>query len=87
MKTPDKLVQRVINKMYLRANQGMIKFGNTMEDTKKTKKEWLIEAQQEALDMAVYLEKCIQDEDETIVSWEGEDVKVKELEDSYGGTI
>mgnify|MGYP006408671707 CR=1 FL=1 len=67
--------------------KGMIKFGNTMEDAKKTKKEWLIEAQQEALDMAVYLEKCIQDEDETIVSWEGEDVKVKQLEDSYGGTI
>ena len=82
MKTPDKLVQKVMNKMALRANQGMIKFGNTMEDAKKTKKEWLIEAQQECLDMAVYLEKCI--EDESTVSWEGEDVIINE---SYGGTI
>ena len=85
MKTPDKLVKRVMNKMALRANQGMIKFGNTMEDAKKTKKEWLIEAQQECLDMAVYLEKCI--EDESTVSWEGNDIKIKELNESYGGTI
>ena len=82
MKTPDKLVKKVMNKMALRANQGMIKFGNTMEDAKKTKKEWLIEAQQECLDMAVYLEKCI--EDESTVSWEGEDVIIN---DSYGGKI
>ena len=82
MKTPDKLVKKVMNKMALRANQGMIKFGNTMEDAKKTNKEWLIEAQQECLDMAVYLEKCI--EDESTVSWEGEDVIINE---SYGGTI
>ena len=82
MKTPDKLVKKVMNKMALLANQGMIKFGNTMEDAKKTKKEWLIEAQQECLDMAVYLEKCI--EDESTVSWEGEDVIINE---SYGGTI
>ena len=38
MKTPDKLVKRVMDKMALRANQGMIKFGNTMEDAKKTNK-------------------------------------------------
>ena len=92
MKTPDKLVQRVINKMSLRANQGMIKFGNTMEDAKKSKIEWLKEAQQECLDMAVYLEKCIEDEykrTEKIVSWEGEEVKLKDLNEneSYGGTI
>ena len=82
MKTPDKLVKKVMNKMALRANQGMIKFGNTMEDAKKTKNELLIEAHQECLDMAVYLEKCI--EDESTVSWEGEDVIINE---SYGGTI
>ena len=85
MKTPDKLVKRVMDKMALRANQGMIKFGNTMEDAKKSKIEWLKEAQQECLDMAVYLEKCI--EDESVLSWEGEDVSIKELNESYGGTI
>ena len=77
MKTSDKLVKRVMNKMALRANQGMIKFGNTMEDAKKTNKEWLIEAQQECLDMAVYLEKCI--EDESVLTWEAESVKVKDI--------
>ena len=85
MKTPDKLVKRVMDKMALRANQGMIKFGYTMEDAKKSKIEWLKEAQQECLDLAVYLEKCI--EDESVLSWEGEDVKIKELNESYGGTI
>jgi len=87
MKTPDKLVKRVMDKMALRANQGMIKFGNTMEETKKTQIQWLKEAQEECLDMAVYLEKCI--EDESTVSWEGEEVKLKDLNEneSYGGTI
>ena len=92
MKTPDKLVKRVMDKMALRANQGMIKYGNTMEETKKTKLEWLKETQEELLDAAVYLEKCIEDEykrTEKIVSWEGEEVKLKDLNEneSYGGTI
>ena len=82
MKTPDKLVKRVMDKMALRANQGMIKFGNTKEETNKSQILWLKEAQDECLDMAVYLEKCI--EDESTVSWEGEDVIINE---SYGGTI
>ncbi len=77
MITKDKLVQRVADKMFSRANKGIIKYGNTMEQTKKSKKEWLIEAQQEALDMAVYLEKCIENENEN----------EKILNESYGGTI
>ena len=77
MITKDKLVQRVADKMFNRANKGIIKYGNTMEQTNKSKKEWLIEAQQEALDMAVYLEKCIENENEN----------EKILNESYGGTI
>ena len=92
MKTPDKLVKRVMDKMALRANQGMIKFGNTMEETKKTKIQWLKETQEELLDAAVYLEKCIEAEykrTEKIVSCEGEKVNIKDLDEnkSYGGTI
>ena len=82
MNTPDKLVKRVMDKMALRANQGMIKFGNTMDETKKTQIQWLKEAQEECLDMAVYLEKCIEDEyekTEKIVSWEAESVKIKDI--------
>jgi len=48
--------------MAIRANQGKIKFGDYMEETTKSKKQWLKEAQEECLDMAVYLEKCIEDE-------------------------
>ena len=80
--TKDKLVQRVMDKMARRANKGKKKFGDYMHETKKNKLQWLKEAQEECLDMAMYLEKCI--EDESTVSWEGEDVIINE---SYGGTI
>ena len=62
MVTKDKLVQRVMDKMIIRANNDIIKYGNTMADAKKTKKEWLEEAQQECLDQAIYLQKCIEEE-------------------------
>ena len=73
--------------MAIRANKGKIKFGDYMQQTKKTKLQWLKEAKEECLDMAVYLEKCI--EGESTVSWEGEEVKLKDLNEneSYGGTI
>ena len=77
MDTPDKLVKRVMDKMALRANQGLIKYGNTMEETTKTKIEWLKETQEELLDAAVYLEKCI--EDESVLTWEAESVNVKDI--------
>jgi len=51
-----------MDKMIIRANNGIIKYGNTMADAKKTKKEWLEEAQQECLDQAIYLQKCIEEE-------------------------
>ncbi len=39
--TKDKLVQRVMDKMAIRANQGIIKYGSTITSAKKTRKEWL----------------------------------------------
>ena len=75
METKDKLVQKVMNKLAIRANNGIKKYGNTMEEAKKTKKEWLIEAQQECLDMAVYLEKCINEEG---LTWECETITTKD---------
>ena len=52
----------------------------------------LKESQEELLDAEVYLEKCIEAEykrTEKIVSWEGEKVNIKDLDEneSYGGTI
>lgn len=62
MQTKDKLVKRVMNKLAIRANNGIKKYDNTMEETKKTRKEWLIDAQEESLDLAVYLQKLIDGE-------------------------
>ncbi len=62
MITKDKTAQKVSDKIITRANKGIIKFGNTMEQAKKTRKEWLIDAQEECLDMAMYLQKLIDEE-------------------------
>ena len=38
---------------------GKRKYNTTMERKDLTRKAWLIHAQEEALDLAVYLQKCI----------------------------
>tara|TARA_R100001230_G_C5683298_1_gene191114 strand:- start:406 stop:597 length:192 start_codon:yes stop_codon:yes gene_type:complete len=43
-----------------RAEVGKEKYGVTMETAPLTKLEWLIHAQQEAMDLAVYLQKLIE---------------------------
>lgn len=50
----------VAQKLFLRADRGLKKYGVTMERTDLTRREWLMHAQEEAMDLAVYLEKCIQ---------------------------
>ena len=62
MITKDKIAQKVSDKIITRANKGKIKFGDYMHETKKTRKEWLIDAQEECLDMALYLQKLIDEE-------------------------
>ena len=62
METKDKLETRVMNKLAIRANNGIKKYGNTMEEAKKTRKEWLIDTQEECFDMAIYLQKLIDEE-------------------------
>lgn len=52
--------QSVINKIQSRAEVGHNKYGTTMDRKDLTELEWLIHAQEEAMDMAVYLEKLIQ---------------------------
>jgi len=52
--------QRVASKIEARALKGKEKYGTTMERTDLSRKEWLIHAQEEAMDLAVYLEKLIQ---------------------------
>jgi len=51
-------------KILQRAETGLNKYGITMERSDLTKLEWLVHAQNEALDLAVYLQKLIQEEEE-----------------------
>ena len=57
----DPIVDAVMKRMRLRSMAGMKKYGVTMERPDVTTVEWLRHAQEEALDLAVYLERCIRD--------------------------
>lgn len=57
----DPIVAAVLNKMAKRSEEGMKKYGVTMERKDVTTVEWLRHAQEEAMDFAVYLERCIRD--------------------------
>jgi len=60
----DKNVDAVINKMTQRAEIGFKKYGVTTERTDLTNKQWLIHAQEEAMDLAIYLQRIINDLDD-----------------------
>jgi hypothetical protein len=57
MKTKDKLVQSVIDRIAKRSDAGIKKFGCTMLESKKPTIAWIDEAQQELSDAIIYLEK------------------------------
>ena len=52
----------VATKLLKRAELGLAKYGVTMERTDLSRLDWLIHAQEEAMDLAVYLERLIYDE-------------------------
>ena len=54
----------VCRKIQARSDVGKQKYGVTMEEETLTRLEWLIHAQQEAMDLAVYLQKLIEMEEE-----------------------
>ena len=58
----DANVISVINKMTRRAEIGLEKYGVTTERKDLTRKQWLTHAQEEAMDLAIYLERLIQEE-------------------------
>ena len=47
-----------------RADVGLAKYGTTVRDAGLSRLEWLIHAQEEAMDLAVYLQRLIEMEDE-----------------------
>ena len=57
---------RVCTKITQRAQVGKEKYGTTMDRKDLTKLQWLKHAQEEAMDLAVYLEKIIQEEENDI---------------------
>ena len=59
---PDPIVETVREKLKMRSEAGMLKYGVTLERKDLSKLDWLRHAQDEALDLANYLEVLIQRE-------------------------
>jgi len=57
----SKIEDAVMAKIYERALVGKNKYGVTMERDDLSLREWLIHAQEEAMDLAVYLQKVIEE--------------------------
>ena len=56
----DSIVESVIQQFKQRSKVGKVKYGITLDRTDLTRLEWLNHAQQEAMDMILYLEKLKQ---------------------------
>lgn len=61
MNTVDKNVIAVTEKMKFRSAVGLNKYGVTTERTDLSELDWLIHAQEEAMDLAIYLQRIIED--------------------------
>ncbi len=51
---------KVCEKIQGRAEVGLKKYGVSMADEKLSRLKWLIHAQEEAMDLAIYLQKLIE---------------------------
>lgn len=58
----SRIEDAVAEKLQKRAKAGLDKYGVTIERTDLSRLDWLIHAQEEAMDLAVYLERLISDE-------------------------
>lgn len=58
----SRIEDAVSAKLLKRAGVGLAKYDVTVERTDLSTLDWLIHAQEEAMDLAVYLERLIQDE-------------------------
>ena len=57
----DPIVLKVLERVKKRSDAGMNRYGVSMARGDVSTEEWLRHAQEEALDLAVYLERCICD--------------------------
>lgn len=64
MSTPaDPVVEQVRAKLLARSQAGIAKYGVTLERPDLSRLQWLIHAQEEALDLANYLQVLINEEE------------------------
>ena len=56
----SRIEDEVCKKIQARSDVGKKKYGVTMEDAPLSRLQWLIHAQEEAMDLAVYLQKLIE---------------------------
>jgi hypothetical protein len=61
----DSVVQSVINKFKQRSEVGIKKYNTTLDREDLTKQDWIQHAQEEAMDLILYLEKLKRIENET----------------------
>tara|TARA_R100001015_G_C4632918_1_gene197139 strand:+ start:1337 stop:1549 length:213 start_codon:yes stop_codon:yes gene_type:complete len=64
----SKIEDEVCEKIKARSLVGKQKYGVTMEEETLSRLEWLIHAQEEAMDLAVYLQKLIKMERQSMLS-------------------
>lgn len=60
----DEVEERVVAEIRIRRDKGRAKYGVSMERGDLTRRQWLQHAKEEALDLAIYLEKLIKLEEE-----------------------
>jgi hypothetical protein len=72
MKEPSKLLQSVIMDLKIREERGLATYGTTMDRKDLSKQEWLQHAYEEALDLALYLKKLMEDYDKLRIKEEGQ---------------
>ena len=56
----DKITEQVIKDLKSRSERGIKKYNTTLDRTDLTRLEWLKHAQEEAMDLILYLEKLKQ---------------------------
>jgi len=69
----DPIVLSVITKMQERSKVGILKYGLTLADNPLPRLQWLRHAQEEAMDLANYLEVLIQQEEMSRIGQNGND--------------
>lgn len=62
-------VARVMAELDAREQRGIAKYGVTVTDNPLSRREWLQHAKEEALDLAIYLERLIEEEEKQGAFW------------------